>query len=127
MQDRLGLLANWKPSKFWNEAHSYHFYYEGSAEDMKDLIKTEELDILKEHTEELLAPLADTSGTGHPQRHQNVQTEAWLVLQHLHVPISQLFHLKASSSGARRAPILILPDAEGQHSERCMGDGTRGD
>lgn len=52
MQDRLGLLANWKPSKFWNEAHSYHFYYEGSAEDMKDLIKTEELDILKEHTEE---------------------------------------------------------------------------
>lgn len=89
--------------------------------------QTEELDILKEHTEELLAPLSDTSGTGHPQRHQNVQTEAWLVLQHLHVPISQLFHLKASSSGAHRALIQILPDTQRQHKKRCLEDGTLGD
>lgn len=83
--------------------------------------QTEELDILKEHTEELLAPLSDTSGTGHPQRHQNVQTEAWLVLELLHVPISQLFHLIFHLS-AHRALLQILPD-----TERCLGDGTLGD
>lgn len=61
---------------------------------MRDLTEqTEEPGILREHTEEFLAPLSDTSGTGHPQSHQNVQTEAWLVLQHCHVPFSQLFHL----------------------------------
>lgn len=38
--------------------------------------RAEEFDILKKHTKEFLAPFSDTSGTGHPQRGRNMQTQA---------------------------------------------------
>lgn len=105
--------------------------HESSHHSVKE---TQEFDILKEHTKEFLAPLSDTSGTGHPRRHRNMQTQAPAGIRALAYPHHSAlpFHRKLlwSHTPAKHST-EHLADASQLHKEaaqqeRCLGDGTLG-
>lgn len=94
--------------------------------------QTEEFDILKEHTKELLAPLSAASGTGHPQRHRNMQTQALAGITALAYPYHSALpfqgkllwsHLLTSDAHSAN-PGASLLCKEAVQQGRCLGDET---